>query len=359
MVAYHRLHPHNDINPRSKRYFKRFYSPLIFQWKRYVIFPLGFLFFLLIVSLAKNLFRSDRVGNAPVLSGYVDPTRSSNKDYYASFIKSYDAHPTWYPSQRYGTVDQPLVSAESAVIVDIDSGRILFDKEASKRMKIASVTKIMTAVVAIEHKNVSEDIKVSKYAANIGENSMSLSEGEIYSLKELLYGLMLPSGNDAAYAIAEGTAGSAERFVEWMNLTAQRLGLKDTHFADPSGLDDSTYSTPLDLVKLTRYALNDPTFREIVKTVDIELPYQEDRHKYLHLWNETNLLTSYPGVEGVKIGYTEEAGLCLVTYANNGNTDLVGVVLNSLDRKSDMVLMLDHAYSVLGIPVEHPMIDYL
>src|SRR3989338_11248339 len=223
-----------------------------------------------------------------------------------------------------------------------------------EKMKIASLAKIMTAVVALEHKKLDSKMYVSKKVAGIGENSMQIDEGEIYTLEELLYGLILHSGNDSAYAIAEGAAGNSDRFVEWMNFKAKEIGLANTHFTDPSGLDDSAYSTATDLVKLTRYALKDPEFRNIVKTVEKELT--SDTHKYIYLYNQTNLLTTYPGVAGVKTGYTEEAGLCLVTYTNNEGKEVVGVVLNSIDRKGDMILMLDHGYKTIGVNVKHNLL---
>ena len=243
------------------------------------------------------------------------------------------------------------ISAESGILVDINSGRIVFEKKSTKKMKIASLVKIMTAVVALEHKNMDDRIVVSEEAAGVGENTMGISEGEVYTLEELLYGLMLNSGNDSAYAIAEGVAGSEEDFVNWMNIKAKELNLNDTEFFDPSGLDDNTYSTAVDLVKLSRYAMQNEDFRRIVGTVDIELPYSE-KHKYLYLENQTNLLTTYPGVGGIKTGYTEEAGYCLVTYAKNEGVELIGVVLNSVNRKFDMLNLLNFGFGVYGIEVE-------
>jgi len=218
-------------------------------------------------------------------------------------------------------------------------------------MKIASLVKIMTAVVALEHKNLDERVVVSEKAAGIGENAMGISEGEVYTLEEFLYGLMLNSGNDSAYAIAEGVAGSADDFVSWMNIKAKELSLNNTEFFCPSGLNDDTYSTAIDLAKLSRYAMQNEDFRRIVGTVDLELPYSE-RHKYLYLENQTNLLTTYPGVGGIKTGYTEEAGYCLVTYAKNEGVELIGVVLNSVNRKFDMLNLLNFGFGVYGIEVE-------
>ncbi|MFH1648757.1 MAG: D-alanyl-D-alanine carboxypeptidase, partial [Patescibacteria group bacterium] len=217
--------------------------------------------------------------------------------------------------------------------------------------------KIMTAVVALEHKNLDEEIIISPQASEIGENVMGISAGEVYTLEEMLYGLMLNSGNDAAYAIAEGVAGDVDTFVKWMNIKAEEINLSDSFFGGPSGLYGGTYSTAIDLVKLSYYAMKKETFREIVKTYELEFPYSE-KHKYIYLWNQTNLLTTYPGVAGIKTGYTEDAGLCLVTYAENEGRELIGVILNSIDRKGDMILVLDYGFQLLGVTVEHHLLDY-
>lgn len=292
-----------------------------------------------------------------VVVGVVELLKTGSFDHYQdTLINYYDPEPSWSPGGQYGTATEPEVAGVSALLIELDTGKILFEKNSMEKRKIASLTKIMTAVVALEHKKLDSKILVSGKAANIGENAMGLSEGEVYTLEDLLYGLILNSGNDAAYAIAEGVAGDSGRFVEWMNFKAKDLGLKDTYFADPSGLDDTTYSTALDLVKLTRYTLKNPEFKKIVGTFEYEAI--DDAHKYIYMQNQTNLLTTYPGVAGVKTGYTEEAGLTLVTYAENDGHKVVGAVLNSTDRKGDMILMLDHGFSTLGVLVEHHLLDY-
>jgi len=255
-----------------------------------------------------------------------------------------------------GDFPTDLIVGSAGIVVDADTGEILYGKEINKRMPLASLVKIMTAVVTLEHKSLSDYATVTAEADAIGENEMGVSEGEAYTTEELMYGLLLNSGNDAAYTLAENVAGSSEEFVIWMNGKAKELGLKNTEFFDPSGLDDRSYTTAADLVVLTEYAMRHKEFREIVATVEKELPYSE-LHKYLYLVNQTNLLTTYPGVIGVKTGYTEEAGLCLSTYAENSGKRLAGVVLNSIDRKGDMIIMLDHAFSQYGITVEHHLLD--
>ena len=263
----------------------------------------------------------------------------------------------WEPGELYGTANQPGISGESGLVVDVNSGKIVYEKNSKQILKIASLTKIMTAVVALEHKNITEEIIVSQKASSVGENIMGISESEVYTLEELLYGLILNSGNDAAYAIAEGVAGDSDTFVKWMNMKAKELSLNDTYFTDPCGLNDETYSTSEDLVKLSRYAMQKEKFKKIAGTVSIELQYSE-KHKYIYLENQTNLLTTYPGVAGIKTGYTEEAGYCLVSYAKNNDIELIGVVLNSENRKFDMIFMLDHSYSTLGVAIEHPLLQF-
>lgn len=253
-----------------------------------------------------------------------------------------------------GTSQQPKIQGHAAVLINADTGEILYEKKLNKKLPIASLTKIMTAIVALEHKELESKIYVTRDAAEIGENTMGIDNGEVYTLHELMYGLILHSGNDAAYAIAEGVAGDSDVFVEWMNIKAAEIGLYDTVFADPSGLDDKNVSTAADLAKLTKYAMQNPDFREVVGTIEIEL--FGDEHKYLYLYNQTNLLSSYPGVAGVKTGYTEAAGLCLVTYAQNNGVEVIGVILNSSDRKGDMILMLDQGFGVMGVDVEHDLL---
>lgn len=295
-------------------------------------------------------------------SPLIRPTPENENQVYEAFLNSqmnsYDPEPNWLPKVTEKTnKGAPDIIGTSAILVDMGSGQTLFEKDATKIMPIASLTKIMTAVIALEHKNLNDNIVVSKKCQNVGENAMSINEGEIYTLNDLMHGLILNSGNDAACTIAEGTAGNTDTFVKWMNIKAQELGLKNTQYFDPSGLDDRTYSTPQDLAKLTRYALKNPEFRQIVGTLEYEIPSSKN-NTYHYLYNQTNLLSTYPGVAGVKTGYTEKAGLCLVTYANNEGKEVLGVVLNSSDRKGDMILMLDYGYNELGINVQHNLLNY-
>jgi len=314
--------------------------------KKFKVLPLVLIlivvFFSLGIALFRNIFKEE-------ISVQED---MAEKNYYSTLLKSESLISDWKPGEDISVEGQPEVSGESAILVDINSGKVVIEKNSNEKMKIASLVKIMTALVALEHKNLDEEVLITYRASDIGENTMALSQGEVYTLEELLYGLILNSGNDAAYAIAEGVAGNVETFVKWMNMKAKELNLNNTEIFDPSGLNDETYSTAVDLVKLARYAMQNEDFRKIVGTFSMELPYSE-KHKYLYLENQTNLLTTYPGVGGIKTGYTEEAGLCLVTYAKNDGIELVGVVLNAVNRKFDMIIMLDYGFKNYGIEIEH------
>lgn len=269
-------------------------------------------------------------------------------------IKHFDSEVTWQPKLTDNINVQPEINGVAGILVDTSNDKVLFTKDADVQRPIASLVKVMTAVLALEHKNLNDKIYISDKASSIGENTMGISSGETYTLEELLLGLFMHSGNDAAYAIAEGIAGNSARFTEWMNFKAKELGLENTYFADPSGLNNKSYSTPEDLVKLTRYALKFNDLKRIGATLETTLT--SESHKDIYLYNQTNLLSTYPGVKGFKTGYTAPAGLCLITYAENNGVEVIGVVLNSNDRKGDMILMLDHGFNALGINIVHNLL---
>ena len=245
-------------------------------------------------------------------------------------------------------------------MVDPDSGEVIYQKDAKARLPVASVVKIMTALVALERGQLSDVYTVSEKASKVGENSMSLTAGEKLTLEELLYGLMLVSGNDAAVTIAEGVAQSEEKFVELMNEQAKRLGIGDTKFVNASGLDDDNkpqYSTAYDMAVITRFLWeNYPVIRMITSTYHKYIE-ANSTHKAFDLYNDTNLLTTYPGVRGIKPGFTWEAGLCLVTYAENNGKRLLAVILGSDDRRGEMKELLDYGFGYYGIKVNHPALD--
>jgi serine-type D-Ala-D-Ala carboxypeptidase (penicillin-binding protein 5/6) len=255
----------------------------------------------------------------------------------------------------FGKSDAPKISAKSALIFDTTLNKVLFEKNTKLRLPMASLTKIMTAIIASENKKTDGLYLVTKDDL-VGENAMGLTAGETLSLNELLYGLVLNSGNDAAETLASNFKGGREAFILAMNEKAVSLGLSNTHFTNPSGLegDGNQYTTVYDLLVITNYAVSNlPEFTKVVATFSMELPYSTN-HKYFYLENETNLLTSYPGVKGVKDGYTPEAGLCLVTYLDYQNHKIIGIILGSDDRRGEMIELLDYSLQSIGIkPPKH------
>ena len=249
----------------------------------------------------------------------------------------------------------PNISAQSALIYDLTSNKVLFEKQPKEKLPMASLTKIMTAIIALENPK-----KDDKYVVDgsdlVGEDSMGLDNGETLSLKELLYGLMLKSGNDSAETLASNFKGGRSAFIKAMNDKAKALGLKDTNFTNPTGLegDGKQYTTAYDLIVISKYALdNFPLFNKIVSTFDYNIDVSST-HKAFYLENETNLLTSYPGVKGIKTGFTPEAGLCLVTYLDYSGHKILGVVLGSDDRRGEMIELLDYSLESQGIkPPKH------
>ncbi|MBI2598812.1 D-alanyl-D-alanine carboxypeptidase [Candidatus Curtissbacteria bacterium] len=272
----------------------------------------------------------------------------------------------WFPKEArtLGVKDPGLpslqLSSKSAILVDFDSGETIFGKNPKERLPVASTVKIMTALIALENRKLEDIFTVSENAYRAGENSMDLSPGEKLTLRELLYGLILVSGNDAAVAVAEGVAGSEEKFVEMMNKRARELGLSDTQFVNASGLDldgQEQYSTSFDMATIARYLWESQVlFREISQTYHWTLGASGE-HKAFDLYSDTNLLTTYPGVKGIKPGFTWEAGMCLVTYAENEGKRLLAVVLGSSDRRGEMKELLDYGFASFGIKVSHPGLD--
>lgn len=262
-------------------------------------------------------------------------------------------HYFWQPGVNKdfdSPVKAPEITAKSAIVYDTATNLALYKKNINLRLPIASLTKIMTAVVALENEDFDQVVKVSKKAASIGENSMGLSEGEILNVKDLLYGLILPSGNDAAQALAEGGKLGRKNFIYLMNKKAQDLGLSNTHFTNPSGLegDGNQYSSVYDLLVITEYGLRNKNFSKIVSTVEYDIP-STSTHKTYYFYNDTSLLTTYPGVKGVKIGYTDEAGLCMVTYLEYKNHKIIAVLLNSPNRREEMKELLDYSLRSQGV----------
>jgi len=234
--------------------------------------------------------------------------------------------------------EPPAVSAESAILMDAASGRVLYAKDVHTRRLIASTTKLMTALVAVESTpDLKKTVKVKpEYQAE--GSSMYLKVGEELTLEELLYGLMLASGNDAALAVAGLCAGDVETFVGWMNELAGELGMKDTHFANPNGLDDEEhYSTAYDMALLAQAVLKNETLMKIVSTKSITVAGRS-------FTNHNKLLWRYEGCMGMKTGYTDAAGRTLVSCAKRGGQTLICVTLKDRDDWDDHAKLFDYGF---------------
>lgn len=245
-------------------------------------------------------------------------------------------------TQAVSEQNPPVVNALAAIVVEESSGRILFARNATQKRSIASTTKIMTALVALEEGSLDDVVTISKRAATIGGSTVGLQTGQKYTLKELLFAMLMISGNDAAIAIAEHVGGTVEQFADLMNKKARTLGAKNSHFVTPHGLDrENQFSTAHDLAIITIEALKNPLFAEIVSTTSSSISGH-------HLYNTNELLGSCPGVDGVKTGYTGKAGRCLVTTARRGDMRLISVVLGSPTknaRASASRALLDYCFT--------------
>ncbi|MFS0722695.1 D-alanyl-D-alanine carboxypeptidase family protein [Paenibacillus sp. 1P07SE] len=251
----------------------------------------------------------------------------------------------------HGAPPKVYTNAHAAAVIDVQSGRILYSQRGDEPNKIASLTKIMTAIVAIEHGNLTDIVKAGTGAVGKEGSSIYLQMGEEMSLHHMLYGLMLRSGNDAATAIAQHVGGSEEGFVHLMNEKAKWLGLEQSHFMNPHGLDHPEhYSSANDMAKLTAYALKNASFQDIVKTRVKKVPNPHDPWDYT--WtNKNKMLSMYEGADGVKTGYTKQALRCLVSSATRGGQQIAVVTLNDGDDWADHRKLLDWAFA------SYPLVD--
>lgn len=238
----------------------------------------------------------------------------------------------------------PMISAEAAILVEAASGQVLYEKEADRPMKAASTVKIMTALVALEHLEPAESVTVRSEWTGAEGSSMYLRAGQEISVRELLTGLLLCSGNDAAVALACAAAGSEETFTAWMNGKAAALGMENTVFADASGLRADGHSiTARDLATLTAEAMQQPLFREIVSAKTAEAGGQSLRNHNKLLWMDERVC-------GVKTGYTRAAGRTLVSCAESGGMTLICVTLNDPDDWQDHLRLLDWGFGNFRCP---------
>ena len=262
--------------------------------------------------------------------------------------------PKHLPAGRHGILGvftgTPNITAKAALFLDTKNGEILYSKNAKEKLPIASLAKVMTVLIALEHKNLEDKYLVSRQATEMEPDEMILLPGETLTLKELLYGIFLVSANDAAEVLAEGTVISRDEFLKLMNEKTKQLGMKDTNFVNPTGLDEdsgNTYSTAFDLAILTRHIIkNYPEVVEISKTEHIIMPLTNTHQDY-EMYSGINLLTTYPGVVGFKTGYTPEAGLTIITLARKNNHEVIGVILGSDNRREETKELLDYSFAEL------------
>lgn len=245
------------------------------------------------------------------------------------------------------------VSAVSAIVIEAQTGTVLWEQNSREKRAMASTTKIMTALLTIEAGDLDREFTVDPLAIMVEGTSMGLREGDRVSRRDLLYGILLPSGNDAANAAAVSVSGSVTAFVKLMNSRARELGLNDTHFATPSGLDaEGHYTTAYDLARLAAYALRDDTFREIVGCTSADVEFGNPPYKRT-LYNSNKMLKRYDGAIGVKTGFTDNARRCLVSAAERDGATLVAVTLNAPDDWNDHTKMLDYGFTqVRAYPLE-------
>ena len=270
---------------------------------------------------------------------------------YGCFILSllllFVSNATLLTSAKYVPTDAalPSVSAQSAILLEADSGEIVYEKNAHIPLPMASTTKIMTAIVALESADPNMSVKVTSESVGIEGSSIYLYDGEVLSLEHLLYALLLESANDAAMAIAIAISGTTEAFVDLMNQKALSLGLTNTHFTNPHGLDhEDHYTTAADLARLASYCMQNERFQAIVSTQRMTIPLHDQEGVRL-LLNHNRLLRSYEGAIGLKTGFTKRSGRCLVSAAKRDGVMLIAVTLNAPDDWDDHIHMLDYGFT--------------
>ena len=244
---------------------------------------------------------------------------------------------------------QPTVDAEAAVLLVASNHKVLFEKKAYDIMYPASTTKIMTLITALEKGKPTTIVTVSSKAAECEGSSLDLKAGDKMILRDAMYGMMMVSGNDAAEAIAEHIAGSIPSFADMMNANAEKIGTKNTHFSNPHGLPDpyNHFTTAYDLALITSYGMKNSEFAKIVSTREYNVNFLSGKRH--HVNNTNKFLKAYLGATGVKTGYTDDAGECLVASAKRKDVELIAVILKSEYRVEDASKLLDYGFQQLGL----------
>lgn len=249
-------------------------------------------------------------------------------------------------NENSNKIDNPELNARIALIYDRASGRIIYEKNGNKQTPMASTTKILTAIVTLENADLKETVTIESKAAGIGGSRLGLKKNDKITVNDLLYGLMLRSGNDAAVALAIHVGGSIEGFADMMNKKAEELGLTNSHFVVPHGLDnEGHYTTAYELAKMADYALNIPKFKEIVSNKSATI-YINGYPKAIN--NTNKLLGSVSGVYGVKTGFTNGAGRCLVSSCKRGELDIITVIIGAdtnNQRTADTKELIEYAFN--------------
>lgn len=249
----------------------------------------------------------------------------------------------WVPAPAFAAPSPLNLTAKSAIVIEASTGEVLFEKNAEERRYPASTTKIMTIITALESGKINDIVTASPNAANTEGSSMGLFVAEQLKMQDMLYGVALVSGNDAAVAIAEHISGSVADFAKLMTEKAHNIGAIKTNFTNSSGLPDPNhYSTASDLARIAAYGYKNPKFAEIVGTAVKDIPRHNPKEP---LYNENKLLRIYNGANGVKTGYTDDAGRCLVAAAKHGNIQLITVVLDADYMFTDSMNLLDYGFS--------------
>ncbi|MBE6635523.1 MAG: D-alanyl-D-alanine carboxypeptidase [Ruminococcaceae bacterium] len=248
---------------------------------------------------------------------------------------------------------EPTVSARSAVLYEPAEKSFLFEKNADERLPMASTTKIMTALLAIENLSPDEEITVVPEACGIEGSSLYLKPGEILTASDLIMGMMLRSANDAAAALAYAVSGGIPEFAALMNERAASMGLRNTSFSNPHGLDgEEHYTTARELAIISAVAMSDPTFKSVVSTKSCTIT-NKDGYRRL-VTNHNKLLSLYEGATGVKTGYTKKSGRCLVGAAEKDGISLISVTISAPDDWNDHMKMFNYGFGALKGPDTHP-----
>jgi D-alanyl-D-alanine carboxypeptidase len=298
-----------------------------------VALALLIVFFLCLISSLVTLFQAG--GNTNYLTATIN---ASNQDELDDLALS------------KGTITEPSIAASSAYLMDMETGDTLYEKDADRALPMASTTKIMTALVVMEKADLNDSVTISESASKVGESSAWLVQGEALTVEQLLYALLVQSGNDAAVALAEYIGGTQESFVKMMNEKARELGADNTHFANPHGLDqEGHYSSARDLAVIAATAMKNPLFRKIVKSNGYQIPWPG--HPYPRvLENHNKLLKMYPYATGIKTGYTLNAGKCLVASAEKNGRELISVILNGGESYWDQTIrLMEYGFDAFGV----------